>query len=146
MDNAFTPGKGKLTRLFIYILQKSQHFRPPGIPEAQWQYALQLAGGPDNAAGRWPVAVQGLGQLKLQRDAQKAGAEAIQKYLDDLQAAVHRLQDTKRHELQRRVESLLTTHSQLAHRLLKVRLLSHPMGASYRSNGTRIHSESPKLC
>jgi hypothetical protein len=28
MDDAFTPGKNKLTRLFIYMLAKSQHAWP----------------------------------------------------------------------------------------------------------------------
>lgn len=123
LDAAATPGTGKLTRLFLYTLDKSQHARPPHIPEAAWQYAMQRAGGAANAEGRWPVAVQGLGQLKAHCDAQAAAAAATRDYMSQLRAAVHSLQATERHELRGRAQAIVHRHSELAHRLLKVRAL-----------------------
>ena len=120
-DAAFTPGKGKLTRLLLYVLDPSQHARPPNIPEAQWQFALRKAGGPNNAARVWPVAVQGSGQLKEHRDAQQKGAEANRAYLSELHGVIQRLAADEEHELRRRAALVLRTHAELAHRLLKVR-------------------------
>lgn len=73
---AFQPGSGKLTRLFLYTLPPENRARPDGITEAQWQYALQKAGGPANPDGRWPVAVRGTKELKAHRDAQ-VGAQSL---------------------------------------------------------------------
>lgn len=120
LDAAFTPGTGKLTRLFLYVLDPSQHARPPGIPEAQWQYALRKAGGPNNAARLWPVAVHGAEQLKAHRDAQQKGAEANRAYLSELHSVVQKLAASEEHDLRRRAAQVLRTHAELAHRLLKV--------------------------
>ena len=67
---AFQPGTSKLTRLFLYTLPPQNRARPDNITEAQWQHALQKAGGPANPDGRWPVAVRGMRELKAHRDAQ----------------------------------------------------------------------------
>ena len=134
LDAAFTPGKGQLTRLFLYVLDPSQHARPPSIPEAQWQFALRKAGGPNNAARLWPVAVHGAEQLKAHRDAQQKGAEANRAYLSQLHSVVQKLAATEEHDMRRRAAQVLRTHAEQAHRLLKVRfqLSDHAIDARRR--------------
>jgi hypothetical protein len=121
-DALFTPGKGKLTRLLLYVLDPSKHARPANIPESQWQFALRKARASDGSAtSLWPVAIQGMGQLKIHRDEQQKGAEANRRYLSELEAAVRRVAAAEEHEMRRRAQCLLRTHAELAHRLLKVR-------------------------
>lgn len=121
IDAAFTPAKGKLSRLMLYKLDPAHQARPPNIPEAQWQFALRKAGGPKNADGLWPVAVQGLGMLKVHRDKQLESAHANREYLGQLRSRVQHSADVEYHELRQRTARILRRHAELAHRLLKVR-------------------------
>eukprot|EP00892_Ulva_mutabilis_P006642 jgi/Ulvmu1/434/UM001_0441.1 len=117
-----TPGSSncKLTHLFLYVVEPAQKVRPPDVPQAQWEAALQRAGGAGNRSGLWPVPVCGMQQLKAHHDAQQAALQGNRTFLADLQGLVARMSQWDEAALRRRAQALMDHHSHLALRLLKV--------------------------
>lgn len=117
-----TPGSSncKLTHLFLYVVDPAQKVRPPDIPQAQWEAALQRAGGADNRSGLWPVPVRGMHELKVHHDSQQAALQGNRSFLADLQGLVQRLSQWDEAALRRRAQAIMDHHSHLSLRLLKV--------------------------
>lgn len=117
-----TPGSSnfKLTHLFLYVVGPEQKVRPPDVPQAQWEAALQRAGGAGNRSGLWPVPVRGLQQLKAHHDAQQGALQANRSCLAELQGLVQRLAQWDEAALRRRTQAIMDQHSNLSLRLLKV--------------------------
>lgn len=119
-----------MTRLFLYKTTPAQRARPDGISEAQWQRALEQAGGVNNADGLWPVAIRGIPQLTSHLQAQQQALREDSDFLSTLSSVLQSIDSAERSELHVRAERVIARHASVSRRLLKVRLSPPPGDAA----------------